>query len=57
MDAEALRTALASDAADSGSETADPVTTAGRKLADKLELDDEGLDLLTELVQAVVESQ
>ncbi len=56
MDAGALREALA-DATDSGGETADPVTTVGRKLAAKLELDDEGLDLLTELVQAVVESQ
>jgi hypothetical protein len=54
VDAEALRSALAGapddDATDDGD---DPVTVAGRKLAPKLKLDDEGMDALTELIAAV----
>lgn len=54
MNAQTLRAALAdapdSDAAD---DKDDPVTVAGRKLAEKLDLDDEGMDALTELIAAV----
>ena len=52
MNAEALRAALAggdSNAADDGD---DPVTVAGRKLAQKLDLDDEGMDALDEYIAA-----
>jgi len=56
MDAEALREALAGgDGGSSGEDDGDdPVTAAGRRLAEKLKLDDEGMDALTELITAVV---
>jgi hypothetical protein len=55
MDAEALRAALVGDSdTGSGDDEDDPITVAGRKLATKLKLDDEGMDALTELISAVV---
>jgi len=57
MDAETLRDALSGEEEGGEGATDDPVTAAGRKLAKHMELDDEGLDLLTGLVQAVVEAQ
>ena len=53
MNAETLKAALAgapdSDATDDGD---DPVTIAGVALAKKLDLDDEGLDLLDAFIAA-----
>lgn len=54
MNPEALRSALAAapdtTADDDGD---DPVTVAGRKLGEKLKLDEEGMDALAEFVAAV----
>jgi hypothetical protein len=54
VDADALRSALTeapdNDATDDGD---DPVTVAGRKLGEKLKLDEEGMDALAEFVAAV----
>lgn len=53
MDADALRSALIGapddDATDDGD---DPVTVAGQALAKKLDLDEEGLDLLDAFIAA-----
>lgn len=55
MDAEALRAALSSESTDSGAadDADDPVSVAGRKLGEKLKLDEEGMDALAEFVAAV----
>lgn len=59
MNAAALREALASSdtepPGDDDDDSDDPVTVAGRALAKKLKLDDEGMDALTELITAVVQ--
>lgn len=58
MNAEALREALASSDTEppgDDDDDDDPITAAGRVLAEKLKLDDEGMDALTELITAVVQ--
>ena len=53
MNAEALREALGAPGSDSDDDGDDPVTAAGRKLGEKLKLDEEGMDALAEFVAAV----
>lgn len=57
MNAEVLRAALADDdtgpPGDDDDDSDDPVTAAGRVLAEKLKLDDEGMDALAEFIAAV----